>query len=283
AIALPKRSLLTTPNGSFDYDKAVTLNVATQNEYRQNLINLLNNTGSSPTGSVIKPATKLPSNIQALSTNSTERMKRSPIKLACLDRTSLLTLTVHFYVRSWLISLTCRSAGFSDLWVPSKSKYCDSDSSTSSEQPGFFLLQYADKSFAFGPIYTDIVTVSGITASNQMFSPVTTLASNFEDDPSNGILGLAFPAISNLYADPFFVTANKQGTVECNDFGFYLASTRSELYLGGTDSTRYSGELEYHDIKLSIEHWQPTGASMSVGNTTVMLGIETIIDSGTSI
>ncbi|KIK56053.1 hypothetical protein GYMLUDRAFT_248256 [Collybiopsis luxurians FD-317 M1] len=74
AIALPERSSLTTPNDSFDYDKAVALNVATQNKYRQNLINLLNNTGRLPTisflleipGSVVKPATEPPSNIQAL-------------------------------------------------------------------------------------------------------------------------------------------------------------------------------------------------------------------------
>ncbi|KIK56052.1 hypothetical protein GYMLUDRAFT_1017171, partial [Collybiopsis luxurians FD-317 M1] len=65
--------------------------------------------------------------------------------------------------------------GSSDLWVPSKNKYSDSDSSTFSEQPGFFLVQYADKSFVSGPIYIDTVTVAGITASNQMFFPVTKL------------------------------------------------------------------------------------------------------------
>ena len=43
-----------------------------------------------------------------------------------------------------------------------------------------------------------LVTVAGLTAKSQYFSPVTTLSSSFADDPIDGILGLAYPAISNL-------------------------------------------------------------------------------------
>ena len=43
------------------------------------------------------------------------------------------------------------------------------------------------------------VTVAGLTATNQYFSPVTTLSDSFKDDPIDGILGLAYPAISNLH------------------------------------------------------------------------------------
>lgn len=42
------------------------------------------------------------------------------------------------------------------------------------------------------------MTVAGLTAKSQYFAPVTTLSSSFADDPIDGILGLAFPAISNL-------------------------------------------------------------------------------------
>lgn len=37
-----------------------------------------------------------------------------------------------------------------------------------------------------------------MTVTKQYFSPVTTLSSSFADDPIDGLLGLAYPAISNL-------------------------------------------------------------------------------------
>ena len=39
-----------------------------------------------------------------------------------------------------------------------------------------------------------------MSVTGQTFSPVTTLSSSFSGDPIDGILGLAFPAISNLNA-----------------------------------------------------------------------------------
>ena len=66
-------------------------------------------------------------------------------------------------------------------------------------------------------------------------------------------------------------------------FGFYLASSGSELYLGGTDDSLYSGSLEYHDVDQSNGFWQITGASAYVGDTAAVSGFETIIDSGTTI
>jgi len=65
--------------------------------------------------------------------------------------------------------------------------------------------------------------------------------------------------------------------------GFYLASSGSELYLGGTDEDLYSGSIEYHDVDTSTGFWQITGAKAFVGTTTANTGFETIIDSGTTI
>lgn len=45
---------------------------------------------------------------------------------------------------------------------------------------------------------TLLVNVAGVAVKNQYFSPVTTLSSSFADDPIDGLLGLAYPAISNL-------------------------------------------------------------------------------------
>ena len=42
------------------------------------------------------------------------------------------------------------------------------------------------------------MSVAGVKVTKQYMSAVTTLSSSFSDDPIDGILGLAYPAISNL-------------------------------------------------------------------------------------
>lgn len=42
------------------------------------------------------------------------------------------------------------------------------------------------------------VTVAGVKATNQYLAGVTTLSAEFAIDPIDGILGMAYPAISNL-------------------------------------------------------------------------------------
>ena len=53
-----------------------------------------------------------------------------------------------------------------------------SSSNTSSRQDGSFNISYADGSSAYGSIYTDTVTVAGVSVSNQTFSVVTTVTFN---------------------------------------------------------------------------------------------------------
>ena len=131
---------------------------------------------------------------------------------------------------------------------------------------------------------------------------MTTLSESFDDDPIDGILGLAYPAISNLgqvYAlfftftcsalltytsqKPFFNSAMEQGTVKEGVFGFRLADNGSELYLGGTNAEFYTGELEYHPVDKTTGFWQLENAEARVNGAAVVDGFDTIIDSGTTI
>jgi cathepsin D len=111
-----------------------------------------------------------------------------------------------------------------------------------------------------------------------LFSP-----NALKSDSFFSILGLAFPAISNLNENPFFVTANDAGATDANQFGFYLASTGSELYLGGTNDAKYSGDIEFNAVDSSQGFWQATGAKAKVGSTSAVTGFDTIIDSGTTL
>ena len=66
-------------------------------------------------------------------------------------------------------------------------------------------------------------------------------------------------------------------------FGFKLASTGSNLFLGGTDTSKYTGSIEYHSIDQSTGFWQAPNAHSVVGSKTANSNFETIIDSGTTI
>lgn len=151
------------------------------------------------------------------------------------------------------------------------------------------------------------MTVGGIKATGQYLAAVTKESTGFSGDVIDGLLGLAFPSISNLGQvsinasrflsgllasisispfipqNPFFNTAFKQGTAKTNMFGFKLASSGSELYIGGSDSSLYSGSLEYHKLTSSSGFWQIGGATATVGGSTAVSGFQTIIDSGTTI
>ncbi|KDQ54106.1 hypothetical protein JAAARDRAFT_697627 [Jaapia argillacea MUCL 33604] len=280
-VPLEKRSSLTNADGTFDHAKAVKHSVKTQNKYRQNLINLERNRGL-PDGAEIRPLATVPATL--------EKRQKETLTDEEDDLEWAGTISIGTPAQSFLIDFDTGSA---DLWVPSsactsttcstKHKYTATSSSTSVKKTGTFSIEYGDGSTVSGPIYTDTVTVAGVSVQNQYFSPATTLSSDFNGDPIDGILGMAYPAISNLGEPPYFTTAYSQGKVTGDLFGFKLASTGSELYLGGTDTSLYTGSIEYHTIDTSTGFWQPTGASALVNGATAVSGFETIIDSGTTI
>lgn len=79
------------------------------------------------------------------------------------------------------------------------------------------------------------------------------------------------------------MTASDEGAISESVFAFKLASSGSSLYIGGTDSSLYTGSVEYHDLSSSDGFWQIGGASALVGGKTVVSDFETIIDTGTTI
>lgn len=94
---------------------------------------------------------------------------------------------------------------------------------------------------------------------------------------------MAFPAISNLKQNPFFETAFSQGSVSPESFSFKLASTNSELHLGGANDSLFTGSIEPHPLSSSNGFWQIGGATISVDGDSAVSAFHTIIDSGTTI
>ncbi|KAF7797804.1 hypothetical protein EIP86_009009 [Pleurotus ostreatoroseus] len=281
-IPLAKRGSLTNADGTFNHEKAVLHNIKTHNKYQRALRNLQANTGSLPQGFEIKPFRE----------TLTSSKKRATGTVPLTDEEQDLEwagpVSIGSPAQAFVIDF---DTGSSDLWVPSSScsscsgkhVYTASKSSTSSKKSGTFEIEYGDGSTVSGPIYTDTVTVGGLTVSGQYFSPVTTLSDEFTDDPADGILGLAWPSISNLGQTPFFNNAADKGTASAGVFAFKLASSGSELFLGGTDSSKFSGSVEAHSIDTSTGFWQATGGKAVAGSKTTSSNFDTIIDSGTTI
>jgi hypothetical protein len=102
---------------------------------------------------------------------------------------------------------------------------------------------------------------------------------------------MAFPALSNLNHTPFFQNAIQQNQVASGVFALYLAESRSELHLGGTNRRHYSGPIEYHPVikaeangTSKMAFWQLGDAEVDVnGKRAPLSPFQTIIDSGTTL
>lgn len=189
--------------------------------------------------------------------------------------------------------------GSADLWVPSinctttacqsKVRYNDKASSTSKYVPGkTFSINYVDGSGVSGGVYSDVGTFGGIGASGTLFSAVTRLETSLNDDPVDGIMGMAYTSISNLGQTAFGNLWAKRGAavIGKNMFSFYLSDQTnggSQLYLGGYDTSKFSGNIYWNPV-VNKGYWQIGGGSAYANNkATSATGFQTIVDTGTTL
>lgn len=57
--------------------------------------------------------------------------------------------------------------------------------------------------------------------------------------PPDGLMGMGFKEISEFGADPVFQTLVAEGATSVSEFAFKLASSGSELFLGGVDNQAF--------------------------------------------
>lgn len=101
-------------------------------------------------------------------------------------------------------------SGSSDLWVfsPELSNpgnhnlYDPSQSSTSQQLSGeSWSIQYQDGSGSSGDVYSDNVTVGGVTVQGQAVETASQVSDQFANGDSDGLLGLAFSSINTVTPD----------------------------------------------------------------------------------
>ena len=123
--------------------------------------------------------------------------------------------------------------GSSDLFLPGKdcgdtcsghTAYDTSKSSTAQDLGQQFSLQYGDGSTFSGEVYSDTVTIGGLTASNQSVGAAKQYSDGFSSKqfPPDGLMGMAFEQISEYKAPPVFQTLVKEQQVGSPEFGLTL-------------------------------------------------------------
>lgn len=126
-----------------------------------------------------------------------------------------------------------------------------------------------------------------MTATGQTFGTATTLTGNFGSSPSDGLVGMAYPALSQLGVPPFFNTLWSEGRVAANSFSFRLAtqnSAASELYLGGLNSAKYVAGTTGYTPVISQTYWAINTNVAVNGQAVSGLGtLAAIADTGTTL
>ncbi|KAJ9126685.1 hypothetical protein QFC24_001715 [Naganishia onofrii] len=192
-------------------------------------------------------------------------------------------ITIGTPAQSFLMDF---DTGSSDLWVPGSSggtgnKYTPSASSTSKDQGRTFSISYGDGSTTSGEVYTDTVTVAGLTAKSQAVGYATT-ASSTTGATFDGLVGMAYQSLSTERAPPLFSTLYSQGAVSSGLFAFKLTASGAELSLGGLDANAYTGAVTYTPVTQQ-GYWQVAMGSANVGGSAKVSNRQAIIDTGTTL
>lgn len=147
-------------------------------------------------------------------------------------------------------------------------------------------ITYGDGSGASGNVYTDTVSVGTTTVTNQAVELANSVSAQFEQDNSDGLLGLAFNSINTVaptqqktffsnalssLAAPLFTADLMKGAPGSYDFGFI-------------DSSKYTGSITYVPVNTANGFWEFTASGYAVGSSAfVSSSIDAIADTGTTL
>ncbi|XP_011189402.2 lysosomal aspartic protease [Zeugodacus cucurbitae] len=206
-------------------------------------------------------------------------------------------ITIGTPPQEFLVSF---DTGSSNLWVPSikcsacsqtclnHQKYNASASSTYVANGTGFYMDYSQGG-VIGYLSEDTVRVGDIVVENQVFAEILTEVDNsFTQQSYDGILGLGFQSLAVDDVTPVLSNMWSQKLLAQEVFSLYLATDGTsqqggELILGGSDPSRYQGDLYY--VNLSKKNrWQIKMNSVYFGDSTLCKdGCEAVVDTGSSL
>lgn len=166
--------------------------------------------------------------------------------------------------------------------------YNPSKSGTSKTASGeTWSISYGDGSSASGNVYTDVVNVGGTSVTGQAVELAKTISSEFAQDQSDGLLGLAFSSINTVTPNQqrtFF--ANAEASLAAPLFTADLKKGAPGSYnFGYVDAGAYTGDITYTAVDNSQGFWGFTSSGYAVGSGSAVVSesIPAIADTGTSL
>ncbi|GAW24104.1 hypothetical protein ANO14919_136850 [Xylariales sp. No.14919] len=190
-------------------------------------------------------------------------------------------------------------SGSSDLWVFStdtssryvngQTQYSPSKSSSASKiSNAKWSIAYGDGSSSSGIVYTDVVTIGGLSVSKQAVESAQTVSSSFtQESDLDGLLGLAFSTLNTVTPtqqktwfdnikssldSPIFAVDFKAGGVPGSyDFGYI-------------DSSKYTGSITYATVSTRQGFWEFAASGYAVGSGSFKsTSLDGIADTGTTL
>ncbi|KAK8016186.1 endothiapepsin [Apiospora rasikravindrae] len=171
--------------------------------------------------------------------------------------------------------------GSSDLWVFS------SETPKSQVNGPSWGISYGDGSSSSGNVYTDTVTIGGVTVKDQAIESARQVSNQFTQRAStDGLLGLAFSSLNtvrpsqqktffdsalNGLAMPVFTANLKKGEAGNYNFGFI-------------DRTEFTGDIAFFPVNSTTGFWQFDASGFAIADgTPVSSPHAAIADTGTTL
>lgn len=163
-----------------------------------------------------------------------------------------------------------------------------SKSSTAKKLSGAtWSISYGDGSSSSGDVYTDTVTIGGLTVSSQAVELAQTVSSSFtQDSVIDGLVGLAFSSLNTVEPTAqktFFdnAKASLDSPVFTADLGYHAPGTYN---FGFIDDSAYTGSITYTSVSTSQGFWEFTSTGYAVGTGSfVSTSLDGIADTGTTL
>ncbi|KAG6916685.1 hypothetical protein DXG01_005810 [Tephrocybe rancida] len=182
--------------------------------------------------------------------------------------------------------------GSSDLFLPGSScsvnceghaVYDTDKSSTAKNLSKNFSLSFADGSVVQGVVFTDTVSIANLTATSQAIGVAARYSAGFAEAqfPPDGLMGMAFPQISEFSENPVFQSLVAQNETTAPQFSFKLSETQSELLLGGVNTDLFSGTLTQVPV-VQKGFWQVKLDAVNVAGNETSTGLSAVVDTGTT-
>ncbi|KAJ6551178.1 aspartic peptidase domain-containing protein [Mycena capillaripes] len=140
---------------------------------------------------------------------------------------------------------------------------------------------------------TDTVSMGSFSVSSQTFLTVEALEQGLIQGSVSGLMGLGFQALAETQAAPFWQALATNNQLSAAEMAFQLTRSTSQadepggtFTLGGTNSSLFTGDIEFHDLVGTPSFWllslsgvtvQGKSVAISTGNSAI-----SAIDTGTT-